>query len=160
MSKQVLKVLGMFVAVLVFGQAIAQQMEDEVAAGRAMMRAGWDEMIREELPLTEEQAAGFWPVYEQYRDEIEKITDRYTAMVTDFVRRYDAGDFSDEYAEELLESFFGIKRELLDVRVKYIPRFKEVMPALKVAQFYQLENKINAEIDAQLALVVPLVDPS
>ena len=160
MNKQVLKVLGMFVAVLVFGQAVGQEMEDEVAAGRAMMRAGWDEMIREELPLTKEQAAGLWPVYEQYRDEMEKITDRYTAMVTDFVRRYDRGDFSDEYAEELLESFFGIKRELLDVRVKYIPRFKEVLPALKVAQFYQLENKINAEIDAQLAYAIPMIDGS
>jgi hypothetical protein len=160
MSKQVSKLLGVLVAVLVFGQAVGQQMEDEVAAGRAMMRAGWDEMIREELPLTEKEAAGFWPIYEEYRDEMEKITDRYTAMVTDFVRRYDDGDFSDEYAEELLESFFGIKRELLDVRVKYIPRFKEALPALKVAQFYQLETKINAEIDAQLAYAIPLIDAS
>lgn len=160
MSKQVSKFLGIVVAVLAFGQASGQQMEDEVAEGRAMMRAGWDEMIRAELPLSEEEAAGFWPIYEEYRDEMTEITDRYTAMVTDFVRRYDAGDFSDEYAEELLESFFGIKQELLDVRKKFIPRFKEVMPALKVAQFYQLENKINAEIDAQLAYAIPLIDAS
>ncbi len=31
---------------------------------------------------------------------------------------------------------------------------------LKVARFYQLENKMNATIDAELALVVPLVEPN
>ena len=46
MSKQVSKLLGVLVAVLVFGQAVGQQMEDEVAAGRAMMRAGWDDQLR------------------------------------------------------------------------------------------------------------------
>jgi hypothetical protein len=30
----------------------------------------------------------------------------------------------------------------------------------KVAQFFQLENKINAEIDAQLAIAIPLIDPT
>ncbi len=35
----------------------------------------------------------------------------------------------------------------------------KILPSLKVAHFYQLENKMNAEIDASLALVVPLMDP-
>jgi hypothetical protein len=39
-----------------------------------------------------------------------------------------------------------------------VPRFREVLPVLKVARFYQLENKMDAEIDAQLALVIPLVE--
>ncbi len=43
---------------------------------------------------------------------------------------------------------------------KYLPEFRGVLPALKVARLFQLENKINAEIYAQLAVVVPLIDPS
>ena len=34
----------------------------------------------------------------------------------------------------------------------------KVPPELKVARFYQLENKMDAELDAQLALFVPLVE--
>jgi hypothetical protein len=41
-----------------------------------------------------------------------------------------------------------------------LPTFKKSLPALKVARFYQLENKIEAEIDAQLALAVPLIEPA
>ena len=81
-------------------------------------------------------------------------------MIKEYVRRYDAADLSNEYADQLLATFFGIERERLDVREKYLPQFRNVLPALKVARLYQLENKISAEIDAQLALVVPLVDPS
>jgi hypothetical protein len=31
------------------------------------------------------------------------------------------------------------------------------LPALKVAQLYQLENKLNAEVDIQLAMAIPLI---
>lgn len=86
--------------------------------------------------------------------------DRYTAMITEYMGRYDRGDLSDEYASDLMETFFSIKRDLLDVKMKYLPTFKKSLPALKVARFYQLENKIEAEIDAQLALAVPLIEPA
>ncbi len=128
--------------------------------GRAMIREGRLEVIREELHLTDAEAAGFWPVYEQYRDEIDAIQDRYAAMVKDYMRRYEAADLTDAYAEELMETFFSTRRGRLDVQQKYLPRFRAVLPALKVARLFQLEHKISAEIDAQLALVVPLVDPS
>lgn len=128
--------------------------------GRAMIREGRLEAIRSELHFTEAEASAFWPVYGQYRDEMDAIQERYAAMVKDYLQRYDAADLSNEYADRLLAQFFGIKRERLDVQQKYLPRFRAVLPALKVARLFQIEHKISAEIDAQLALVVPLVDPS
>ena len=148
--------------VVSFGHAQAQdsnqQADDEIAQGRAMVQAGREEIIRIELSLTDEEAESFWPIYAAYTGETAAIMDRYTVMITDYVRRYDSGDLSDEYASDLMETFFGIKRELLEVKMGYLPKFKEVLPALKVARFYQLENKIEAEIDAQLALAVPLIE--
>ena len=128
--------------------------------GRQMMREGRLEIIREELHLTDEEAAGFWPLYSRYRGDIDAIQDRYAEMIAEYVKRYDNADLSDQYATELMDNFFSIKRGLLDVQEKYLPEFREVLPALKVARLYQLENKISAEIDAQLADVVPLIDPS
>ncbi len=137
-----------------------QQAGDEVAEGRAMVQAGREELVRSELRLTDKEAAAFWPIYEVYQAESAAIGDRYVAMLTEYVDRYDRGDLSDEYAIGLLDVFFGVKRDLLDVQTNYLPKFMEALPALKVAQFYQLENKIRAEIDAQLAVVVPLIDPT
>ena len=135
----------------------AQSDEAEVAEGRAMVEAGRRELVAAELRLSEEESAAFWPVYDEYRGVASDISDRYTAMVMRYVDRYNAGDLDDAYADRLLGEYFAIRRELLDVRMDYIDRFKAVLPSLKVAQFYQLENKINAEIDAQLALAIPLI---
>lgn len=161
--KYVLLIAAVLLALPVTGSAQAgtnSSADQNLEQGRAMIREGRLEVIREELHLTDAEAAGFWPVYGEYRDEVDAIQDRYAAMVKDYMRRYEAADLTDEYAEELMETFFSTRRGRLDVQQKYLPRFRAVLPALKVARLFQLEHKISAEIDAQLALVVPLVDPS
>lgn len=146
---------SLFSGVPVFAQqAGAQQDIDE---GRAMLRAGFRDAISTELLLTEQEAASFWPVYDEYEQVMASIMDRYAALLARYVKRYRTGDLTNEYADELLADYFGIRQDLLDARRAHIPKFKAVLPALKVAQLYQLENKLNAEIDIQLAMVIPLI---
>ena len=134
-----------------------QGAQREVDEGRAMVRAGFREVIRDELVLTEQETAAFWPVYDEYEQTVTAIMDRYSHLLMQYVHRFETGDLSNEYADELLAEYFAIRQELLDVRRAFIPKFKTVIPALKVAQLYQLENKLNAEVDIQLALAVPLI---
>jgi hypothetical protein len=135
----------------------AQGAQQEVDDGRAMIRAGFRDVIRDELTLTEKEAAVFWPVYDKYEQAMTAIMDRYSKLLVEYVERFDAGDLSNEYADELLADYFAIRQDLLDQRQAFIPKFKAALPTLKVAQFYQLENKLNAEIDMQLALAIPLI---
>jgi hypothetical protein len=79
-------------------------------------------------------------------------------MVAGFVQAYRDAAFTDEFAEKLIKDHFEIKSALLDIQKRYVPRLREVLPVLKVARFYQLENKMDAELNAQLALVIPLVE--
>jgi hypothetical protein len=108
--------------------------------------------------MSDEESAGFWPVYEEYHAEIMAVRDRQARMIADFLKMYRDGALSNEYAETLINDFFDIKSDLLTVQKRFVRKFRKVLPALKVARFYQLENKMDAEIDAQLALFVPLVD--
>ena len=136
------------------------QANEAVDAGREMIREGRAELIRTELRLSGAESEAFWPLYEAYRAEADAVMDRYVALIKEYLRRYDAADLSDEYADGVIDDYFTIQRERLAVQESFLPRFRDIMPALKVARFFQLENKTNAEIDAQLALVVPLMDPS
>lgn len=140
--------------------SLGQQVSDGVAEGRAMVKAGREELVRSELQLTAEEEAAFWPIFMEYQAISSSIMDRYTALLTDFVDRWERSDMSNEYAADLLDKYFGIKQELLTVQKHYVPKFKAVLPALKVAQFFQIENKIRAEIDSQLAIAIPLIDPT
>ncbi len=130
----------------------------QLANARALLQAGRADIIREDLRLSDEESAGFWPVYEKYRAKIMVVRNRQATMIMDFLRSYQAGAVTDEYAESLLKDNFDIKGDLLKIQEKFVRQFRKVLPALKVARFYQLENKMDAEVDAQLALFVPLVE--
>lgn len=141
---------------LIVTAAIAQ--ESTVEDGRQMIRDARLEIVRSELHLTAEESAAFWPLYTTYRAETDAIQNRYAAMVKAYMRRYENAELTDKYADELMETYFGIKDELLSTQKRYLPKFRGILPGLKVARLFQLENKINAEIDAQLAQAVPLME--
>jgi hypothetical protein len=153
------KLTGLF-ALVFLSPGLAASANDELADGRAMIQAERHEMFRSELHMTDEEAEQFWPIYSNYREQYDGIMRRYGQLIADYVRRYDDADLSDEYADEMIGTYFSIKTELLQVQQQFLPKFKGALPSLKVARFYQLENRFNTEIDAQLATVVPLVDPS
>ncbi len=160
--------IGLFALILVvssgssFGQESATEgpKSDAVTSGRALIREHREKIIHSELHFTEKEAKEFWPVYETYRQKNNVIMDRYANLIAEYMRRYDDADLSNEYADQMIDTYFEIQNDLLQLQEKFLPEFRAILPALKVARFYQLENKINADIDAQLALIVPLVDPS
>lgn len=130
----------------------------ELANARALLQAGREQIIREDLQMSDEASAGFWPVYEKYIVALGVVRDRKAQLVAGFMQAYRDGEFSDEYAEWLIEENFEIKAEWMRIQRSFAPHFREVLPVVKVARFYQLENKMDAEVDAQLALLVPLVE--
>lgn len=129
-----------------------------LANARAMIRASQDATIRSELRLTDAEQSAFWPLYQEYRADMLPIQDRYVALIAGYLRNYESGVLTDEYADDLLDNYFDIKGDLLGMRKSYIRKFKKDLPSLKVARFYQLENKMSADVDAELALLVPLVE--
>ncbi len=164
MTNPLSRVLGLILAVAAVSSVSAQSggsntpSNQELANARAMIQEGRETIIREDLRMTADEEAAFWPLYEDYRSDMMPIQDRYVALIADYVRQYESGALTDEYAEEMLDSYFDIKSDLLRKRKKYVRQFRKVLPMLKVARFYQLENKMNATIDAELALVVPLLE--
>ena len=153
-------VMGILLVFMTSDLAAQSDQNDEIAQGRAMVREARDEIIRSELQLTEEEAAEFWPLYGNYRAETNQVMDRLGDLIADYLRRYEAADLTNDYAEKLVRDHMQIKKDLLAIQESSLPLFYKAMPALKVARFYQLENKINADIDIQLALAIPLVDPT
>ena len=125
---------------------------------RASVQAARRELMREEMFLTDEEAAVFWPIYEEYRQEVSTVGDKYATLITRFAELYNAGEMSGEDAESFVDEHMKIEAAILKIEKKYIHKMRTVMSQLKVTRFYQLENKMNTETDVQLALAIPLVD--
>ena len=165
MTRPMFRVLALLLSVTAVVSAFAQdnsgvQTDENLARARTMIQEGRKEIIREDLHMTVVEEAAFWPLYAKYRAQLMPIQDRYVALTSNYIRQYESGILTDKYAEEMLQDYFNIQSDLLTTRRKYIRKFKKILPMLKVARFYQLENKMNADIDAELAFLVPLIEPN
>ena len=158
--RHLLTMLALLGSAAAFGQNSASSVLENqaLANARTLLQAGRAEIIREDLRLNDEESAGFWPVYDKYHAEIMVVRDRQAKMIAGFLITYREGAVDEEFATGLIKDHFEIKGDLLKIQKKFLRQFRKVLPELKVARFYQLENKMDAEIDGQLALFVPLVE--
>jgi len=56
-----------------------------------------------------------------------------------------------------LDNDLSIDSDYQKLRQSYLPKFRGILPDKKVARFYQLESKINAVVEFELARIIPLV---
>jgi len=148
---------------LTFGatDAFADEFDAEaLAEARSLLKSGREDLVRVELHLTESEAAAFWPIYEQYRDAIESVRDRQAKMISTYMEAYWKQELNEELAKHVLDEHFAVNSALFKVEKKYLRRFQKVLPASKVVRFYQLNSKLDAEIDVALAGLIPLFDAS
>ena len=140
-------------------QAADENLQMRIEEAQSLVRESLRELLREELMLTDEESRRFWPVYGGYEEERIAIADRYTRILTEFVTRYRQGTLGDRDADRLLDGYLDVKNDTIRLRKRYVGKFRRVLPGVKVTRFYQLENKIQADVDAVLARTVPLADP-
>lgn len=136
-----------------------QTFRDSMEQAQTLIRSGVRQILHDELLLTEEESEDFWPLYEEYGAELAGVSKAYVSLMVEFVDLYQAGDLDDENAVRLLDDSLKMQMSVMEIRQKYLPRFREILPGVKVVRFYQLENKVRAEVDAALALAIPLADP-
>ena len=150
------------VLLLAIAPAFAQQGENvgaKIRETQALVAKEFRQILREEMMFTEAESKEFWPLYERYSAEKRAINEPYYAGLIEYVDRYYNGDFGDEHAERLMNTYFEVQQADLRKRQDYVKKFTNVMSSVKVMRFFQLENKVQAEVNAALAVTIPLADP-
>lgn len=159
--KLVLVLFGLLAAGLGIAQQTTTMAGDDTDMSRTLeqVRAAREGILREEIRFSNEEAAVFWPVYEQYQAELQVVRDRFAELLSNYAKAYRAGEVSEAHANKLIDDYLGIQSEVIDIKKDYLDDFRRVLPARKAARFYQIENKIEIELEYQLSLVIPLIDP-
>jgi hypothetical protein len=119
------------------------------------VRADKKLFIAENMKLTEGEAKAFWPVYEDYQNELFLIRARTLKLINDYAQAYKK--MTDDTAKKLLDEYMTIENLWPKLRQTYLPRFRKALPVVKVVRYYQLENKINAALMYGIAEKIPLI---
>ncbi len=128
---------------------------DTLEVLRSQILADRKALVADNLGLTDAESEGFWKVYEAYQEELNKLRRRRMNVILDYADAYP--DVSDEKAHQLLAEHLAVRAAMAQVEASFLPKFEKVLPQKKVARYYQLENKIDAIINYELAAEVPLV---
>jgi len=111
--------------------------------------------IAQNMNLMESEAKVFWPVYEDYQKELDKLVDKTVKLIDNYATNFQT--MTEEAAKGLIDGYLAIETERVTLMKSFLPKFRKVLPEKKVARYYQLENKIDAVVNYGLAKQIPLV---
>jgi hypothetical protein len=129
--------------------------DNQMALLRKDIRSIKKQLIAANLTLTDNEAPKFWPVYEQYSAELGKIDDTRTAVIKEYAEEY--GTLTDEQADSLIRRWLDTDISAAQLRQKYVPILRKVLPGKTAATFFQLDRRISNIIDMQVTSQLPLV---
>jgi hypothetical protein len=158
MKSKMFSIVLILTACLVAGAAdVRAQMSetDALQQLRADIQADRQAVVAVNLKLTDAEGVVFWPLYREYRGELAKGGDRLQKLIQDFARVYDTA--TAEQAKPLVDEMMAIQKADLAVKEAYLPKFRKVLPEVKVARFLQIENKFDAILRLGLANDIPLI---
>ena len=134
-------------------QSSNSQQRLDIAAARAQRKA----IVGQNMYLTEEQAKVFWPLYDAYERRMDKIEDRHIREITNYVASYKT--LTDANANQKLDEVLSIQQARLQTQQEYVPKFRAVLPGVVVTRFFQIDNKLRAMVQCNIAQIVPLAQP-
>lgn len=124
---------------------------------RQKVKADKKLLVAQNMQLTEAEGKAFWPVYEAYQNDLQKLNQRLGKTIADYADAYNKGPVAGETAKRLLNETLAIEEAEVKLKRSYVPKLEKVLPGMKVARYVQIENKIRAVIRYELAGAIPLV---
>ena len=131
----------------------ASQRKLDIAAAHAERKA----IVGQNMYLSQTEAKVFWPLYDEYEKRMDRIEDRHIKEVKDYVDNYDS--LTDDAANKKLDEVLAIQQARLDVQREFVPKFRGVMSPIKVTRFFQIDSKLRAMVQCDIAQKVPLAQP-
>jgi len=137
--------------------AAQQKPADDMQIMMEKVKADKKLLVATNMGLTESEAKGFWPVYEEYQKDLAAINQRIVKLIESYAADYRANTLTDEKAKKLIDELVAIEQAEAGLKTSYVPKLSKVLPPKKVARYLQIENKIRALVKYELAGGVPLV---
>ena len=148
----------MIMLVGVPAQSVAQDKPaDNMQILRDKIRADKKLVVASNMELTESEAKGFWPIYDQYQKDLQKINQRVANLLESYADDLRGKSLTDDKAKKLINEATEIDQAEANLKSTYAPKLSKVLPVRKVVRYLQIENKIRAVVKYDIASGVPLV---
>ncbi len=136
--------------------AYSQHFNDYMEVSREVLKTEKKALIAEVMQLTKLESETFWPLYNEYQQKRYNVNTKLIKLIIDYAENYEK--MPPEKATQIINSSISIDMELLKLEKTYAKKFMKILPPKKALRYLQAENKIEALIDAELAMEIPLLE--
>ena len=154
------KTLGVAMVIMLFGFAPLNAAQDKPADNMQILRdklkADKKLVVATNMELTESEAKTFWPIYDAYQKDLQKLNQRLANLLESYAADLRGKSLTDDKARKLVDEAVAIEQAEAKLKSTYAPKLSKALPVRKVARYLQIENKIRAVIKYDLAQGVPL----
>ena len=152
-----LLVAGSLLSAQTYSTPLPTVNDKDVALLRQDLQAKAKQLVTKNMQLTDSEAAGFWPVYDQYAAEVRKVNDTRFGLMKQYAKLYQTmtADQADAMVKLLAES----DQTIISLRMQYLPKFQQVLPGSKAALFMQLDRRLDYLANVQIASQLPAIKP-
>lgn len=112
-------------------------------------------IITQNMPITEQEGRAFWPLYDDFQGELNAHHDRTASLMMRYTKEYES--LSDEKIKAIMDDFLRLEEEKVRIKKTYLEKFRRVLPEKKVMRYFQLENRLEAILNAELVNSLPLM---
>ena len=155
------KTIGVVMAAILAGGAVPAWAQDKPANNMGIvhekLKADKKVIVASYMELTESEAQKFWPVYEEYQKDLDKMNQRLLNLLQSYAADYRNKSLTDEKAQKLLDEWIAIDNDDAKRRASFAPKVLKALPAKKAARYLQIENEYRILLRYDLAATVPLV---
>ena len=141
---------------LVSTTAYSSHNDQEAAAILEQLEENRRLIVAENMNIAGAAETNFWAVYDAYRLEIGALDAEGFRLLSEFRDHFE--EMTDARADKVMSSYFELEQKTLAVRKTYIGKFNAVISPKQTLRFYQIENKLDAIIQADISAVTPLVN--
>ena len=131
-----------------------QNIQAYIKLMRADVRQQKAEMMGAVMALSAADAAKFWPIYNDYDAQLNKLNDQRVANISEYARNYD--QMTDEKADELMKNAMTYRTQRTELLERTYERMKQTLGAITAARFVQVEDQLLEIIDLQIAARLPV----
>lgn len=116
--------------------------------GRERIEAAKTAYLSRHIKLTSGEARQFWPVYDQYQEEMAQV--RMNRKEVLHHEDSELESMSESEINALIDSRIAQAEKALAARKKMIESLRQFLPPIKIARFLRAEHQFNEELQQRL----------
>ena len=137
-------------------QSLSEQQQREINIARKLINDKRNTALAFNMSFTQEEKEKFWPLYREYRVAMGAVGDKRMAVIVDYADHIDA--MTESRAKQLLDRSFGVDKETIRVKEKYVRKFRRILPETKVVRLMQMESRMDTLVAMKIAEGIPLME--